>query len=91
MGKGQKYPSSQRRRHDTSLHNTRANSRANVDVKITPGGPGSSRLSLPTLQGQARPSADPAQILPNLETAAGPPPSPGNLILSGLYFKSYKT
>lgn len=62
----------------------RADSRANRDVQIISRGPGSSRLDLPTLQGQARPRADPAQPgnCPLSSTL------PGNLILSGLYFRS---
>ena len=58
---GRKYPSSREQGMTHAPTALQADSRANLDVKIIPRGPGSSRPGLSTLQGQARPRADPAQ------------------------------
>lgn len=84
MGTGQGVSLFQGKRHDAPLCHCGANSRAHRDVNIIPRGPGSSRLGLHTLRGQAWLSADPAQA-GNSRLSS---PSPRNLILSGLYFRS---
>lgn len=62
----------------------RADSRANLDVKILPGG--QAAASRASRLARARLSQE--QILPSLGSASWSPPSPGHPILSGLYFRS---
>lgn len=84
MGTGQGVSLFQGTRHDTSLHLTGPTAGLIWTSRSSPGDQIAAGWASPL----SRARLGQVQILPSLGTAACPPPSPANLILSGLYFRS---